>query len=102
MGTGERGDAPSPSILDFHANEFANRVGRHVEVAVAAEGDPVEPETALRRRKGGIPCEYFARRGARGEFQDRGIRDVGDIYVGLGCHPYVLAYRLRATKPAAP
>ncbi len=53
-GTGEYRDAPGPSIFDFHTQEFANGVGRHVEVAVAAEGDPVEPDTALRRREGGI------------------------------------------------
>src|SRR2546426_7714052 len=96
MGTGERRDAPSPSIPDFYTNEFANRVGRHVEVAVAAEGDPVEPETALRRREGEIPCEYFERRGARGEFQDGGIRAVGDIHGALGVHRDVIAERVRA------
>src|ERR1700674_2062031 len=101
MGTGERRDAPSPSILDLHTNEFANGVGRHIEVAVAAEGDPVERETALRRREGGIPCEYFERRGARGEFQDGGIRAVGDIYGALAVHRDVIAERVRAGQQDA-
>src|ERR1700726_3055352 len=91
MGTGQRRDAPSPSILDFNTNEFASRVGRHVEVAVTAEGDPVEPKTALRRRERGIPREYLERRGARAEFQDGGIRAVGDIYGALGVHRDVIA-----------
>src|SRR2546426_5522605 len=96
MGTGERRDAPSPSIPDFYTNEFANRVGRHVEVAIAAEGDPVEPETALRRREGGIPCEYFERRGGRGEFQDGGIRAVGDVYGAFAVHRDVIAEGVRS------
>src|SRR5258706_13538816 len=101
MGTGERSDAPSPSILDFHTNEFANRVGRHVDVAAAAEGNPVEPETVLRRREDGIPCEYFERRGARGEFQDGGIRAVGDIDGALGVNRDVIAERVRAGQQDA-
>src|SRR5882762_5112614 len=95
MCTREHRDAPSSSILDFDTNEFANRVGRHVEVAVAAEGDPVEPETALRRREGGIPCEYFERRGTRGEFQDGGIRAVGDVYGAFAVDRDVIAEGVR-------
>src|SRR5712675_1382532 len=101
MCTREHRDAPSSSILDFATNEFANRVGRHVEVAVAAESDPVEPETALRRREGGIPCEYFERRGTWGEFQDRGIRAVGDIYGALAVNRDVIAERVRARQEDA-
>src|SRR6266404_4531475 len=96
MCTVERRDATRPSILDFDTSEFANRVGRHVEVAVPAEGDPVESETALRRREGGIPCEYFERRGARGEFQDGGIRAVGDVYGAFAVHRDVIAEGVRA------
>src|SRR6267378_4960715 len=91
MCTGERRDAPSLSILDFHTDEFANRIGRHIEVAVATEGDPVETETALRRREGGILCEHFECRRAWGEFQDGRIRAVGDIYGALGVHRDVIA-----------
>src|SRR5258708_3331289 len=90
MCTVELRDATRPSILDSHTNELANRVGRHIEVAVAAEGDPVEPVTALRRREGGILCEYFERRGARGEFQDGGIRAVGDVYGAFAVHRDVI------------
>src|SRR5579864_8012532 len=62
-------DASGPSILDFHTKEFASRVGRHVKIAVAAEGDPVEPgTTALRRRKSGILREYVKGCGADREF----------------------------------
>src|SRR5258708_27672610 len=101
MCTVELRDATRPSILDSHTNELANRVGRHVEVAVAAEGDPVEPVTALRRRERGILCEYFERRGARGEFQDGGIRAVGDIDGALGVHRDVIAERVRAGQQDA-
>ena len=67
--TGEFCDAPGLSILDFHTQEFASRVGRNVKVAVAAEGDPVESDTPLRRRENRVPCEYFERRGAFGSFR---------------------------------
>ncbi len=56
-GTGECRDASGPSVLDFHPHELAGRVRRDVKIAVAAEGDPVEPKTALRRSKDGILCE---------------------------------------------
>ena len=56
---------PALPPLDFHTNKFASRVGRHVKVTVAAEGDPAEPcTTTSRRRKAGILREYIERRGA--------------------------------------
>src|SRR6266436_8514162 len=91
MVTGEFCDAPGPSILDFHTQEFASRVGRHVKIAIAAESDSVEPgTTALRRRKLEILREYVKRCGAGREFEDGGIRAVGDIYGALSVRRDVL------------
>src|SRR6185312_899563 len=95
-GTGESRDASGLSILDFHPHELAGGVGRDVKIAVAAEGDPVEPGAALRRSKGGILCEYFERRGARGESENGGMRAVGDVYGARGVHGDVVAERVRA------
>jgi hypothetical protein len=64
MVTRECGDAPCLSRFDFDPKEAAGRVTRNVKIAVAAEGDTVEPGTAtLQRRKRGILSEYFERCG---------------------------------------
>ena len=96
MVTRDLGDAPGPSPFNFHTNKFASRVVRHVKVAVAAEGYPVElGTTALSRRKAGILREYIERRGAGRELEDGGICAVGDVYGPLRVHSDVIAERVR-------
>src|SRR5258705_298469 len=45
------GHAASPSAVDIDAKETASCVGRHVQVAVAAESDPIEPGALCVRRQ---------------------------------------------------
>ena len=45
------GHAASPSAVEIDAKETASCVGRHVQVAVAAESDPIEPGALCVRRQ---------------------------------------------------
>src|SRR5690242_12404895 len=59
------GHTAGPSSFDIDAKELARYVRRHVEVAVAAKGNAIEPGASSTRRQELLARgEYLERRGA--------------------------------------
>src|SRR4029077_1866952 len=77
----------------------ARGVGRHIEGAVAAEGDPVQPGAVrLRRRKLRVRGEDREPRGPRGEPQNSRVGAVGHIDRAASIHSNVIAKGMRARQ----
>jgi hypothetical protein len=91
-----------PPLFDRDAKEAARGVSRHIQVAVAAEGDPIQPGAGrLRRRELRVRGEDLEPGGARGEPQNCRVCAVGHIHRTASIDGDVVAEGMRLRQQHA-